>query len=123
MREVATGSQGDGEGVWEQSPLFVFKPMDEIKDNENAWSPVWIGLLGIVPVVVIGVVAIAASLETSMRVHSEVERSFGEKVVDQEKMRAYAECIKIEALSGNSRQAMAYRFACDSLKKEALQGS
>ena len=118
MREVATGSQGDGEGVWEQSPLFVFKPMDEIKDNENAWVPVWIGLLGIVPVV-----AIAASLETSMRVHSEVERSFGEKVVDQEKMRAYAECIKIEALSANSRQAMAYRFACDSLKKEVLQGS
>ena len=69
--------------------------MDAIKDNENAWSPVWIRWLGIVPVVVIGVVAIAASIETSMRVHSEVERSFGEKVVDQEKMRAYAECIKI----------------------------
>ena len=123
MREVATGSQGDGEGVREQSTLFVFRSMDEIKDNENAWSPVWIGLLGIVPIVVIDVVAIAASIETSMRVHSEVERSFGEKVVDQEKMRAYAECVKIEALSANSRQAIAYRFACDSLKKVALQGS
>ena len=88
MREVATGSQGDGEGVREQSPLFVFKSMDEIKDNENAWSPFWIGFLGIVPIVVIGVVAIAANIETSMRVHSEVERSFGEKVVDQEKTEA-----------------------------------
>ena len=40
-----------------------------------------------------------------------------------EKMKAYAECIKVEALSASSHNAITYRFACDSLKKEALQGS
>lgn len=97
--------------------------MTTTKENKNEWSPIWLQLLGIVPCVGIVALAVAANIGTSARIHSEVESNFGDRVVSKEKIRAYAECIKLESLSVSSRHAMTYRFACDSLKEEALKGS
>ena len=107
----------------EDQPNHTFATMTKTKDDKNDWSPIWIGLLGIVPCAAIGVIAIAANIGTSARIHSDVERNLDESVINTEKIKAYKECIKVEALSASSQNAIAYRFACDSLKKEALQGS
>ena len=107
----------------EDQPHHTFATMTKTKDDKNDWSPIWIGLLGIVPCAAIGVIAIAANIGTSARIHSEVERNLGDSVASKEKMKAYAECIKLESLSVGSRHAMTYRFACDALKKEALKDS
>ena len=107
----------------EDQPHDLFTQMRKTQKNKNAWSPIWLQLIGLVPCIGIVAIAIAANIGTSARIHSEVERNFGDSVASKEKMEAYTECIKLESLSVGSRHAMTYRFACDSLKKEALKGS
>ena len=72
----------------EDQPHHTFATMTKTKDDKNDWSPIWIGLLGIVPCAAIGVIAIAANIGTSARIHSDVERDLGESVVNTEKMKA-----------------------------------
>ena len=97
--------------------------MGKTQKNKNTWSPIWLQLIGLVPCIGIVALAVAANIGTSARIHSEVERNFVDRVASKEKIRAYAECIKLESLSVGSRHAMTDHFACDSLKKEVLQGS
>ena len=107
----------------EDQPHDLFTQMRKTQTNKNAWSPIWLQLIGLVPCIGIVALAVAANIGTSARIHSQVERDFGDRVASKEKMKAYAECIKLESLSVGSPHAMTYRFACDSLKEEALKGS